>query len=295
MKTKELTTQEEKTIEKIIYEKSGCFISRKCLLNQAFKRSSYSAENGGENNEILEFIGDQVLSYYAVKYTAERFGGMNCDLEYTFKVRENRFSALRQELVNNETLAKIIDEWDVAKYLIVGKSDLVNEVAKQTKTKADLLEAIIGAIAIQYKWDGDVLEKAVAKILSLDERLKAVVETEYRPAEFDIESSVSTLKEAAEHGECSPPNYSYGEPESIGYDEDGSPRWCCTCTVETKCTAIIRQVWSSSKKAVKKAAAYLVLCDLYDLQNEYGPNGKYGCWVYKDEKLVPWSKTTHRR
>ena len=31
------------------------------LLNQAFTRRSYSEENGGENNEVLEFIGDKVL------------------------------------------------------------------------------------------------------------------------------------------------------------------------------------------------------------------------------------------
>ena len=31
------------------------------LLFQAFTRRSYSQENGGENNEVLEFIGDDEL------------------------------------------------------------------------------------------------------------------------------------------------------------------------------------------------------------------------------------------
>ena len=37
------------------------------LIRQAFVRRSYSNEEGGENNEILEFIGDVVLSYYVTK------------------------------------------------------------------------------------------------------------------------------------------------------------------------------------------------------------------------------------
>jgi len=37
------------------------------LLEQAFTRRSYSMENGGENNEILEFIGDAALNLVAVK------------------------------------------------------------------------------------------------------------------------------------------------------------------------------------------------------------------------------------
>ena len=31
------------------------------LLQQAFVRRSYSEENGGENNEVLEFIGDSPI------------------------------------------------------------------------------------------------------------------------------------------------------------------------------------------------------------------------------------------
>ena len=37
------------------------------LLQQAFTRRSYSEENGGENNEVLEFIGDKVLDFFVVK------------------------------------------------------------------------------------------------------------------------------------------------------------------------------------------------------------------------------------
>lgn len=279
--------RERLELKNIICEKTGYYIRSNCLLIQAFTRSSYSVEQGGENNEILEFIGDQVLSYYVVKIIAERYGTLNSDGEYTFRVRENRFNALKQELINNESLAKIIDEWDVVKYLIVGRSDYANEIDKQVKVKADLFEAIIGAIAVASKWDATVLEKAIATMLSIDERIKVITETEYRPVNFNIENSVNALKELAEHGGCTHPKYEYGTPEQLGYDEDGNPKWVCTCTIINDKTGITRQVWTSSKKAAKKAAAYLVLCDHFELQNEYGVNGKYIGWVYKDGKLMP--------
>lgn len=183
-------------------------------MSQAFTRRSYSVEQGGENNEILEFIGDQILGYYVVKIIAGYYGALNSDCEYTFRVRENNFTALKQELISNETLAKIIDEWEIAEYLIVGKSDYLNEVDKQVKVKADLFESILGAIAVASKWDSAVLEKAVSKMLSIEERLKTIIETDYRPERFDIENAVSALKELAEHSGCSVPKYEYGSPNN---------------------------------------------------------------------------------
>ena len=37
------------------------------LLEQAFIRRSYSEENGGADNELLEFIGDKALDLVVVK------------------------------------------------------------------------------------------------------------------------------------------------------------------------------------------------------------------------------------
>lgn len=282
-KEKAFDQKELHELSSIIKEKTGYCIRSKCLLLQAFTRSSYSTENGGENNEMLEFIGDQVLDYYVVKLTAERFGALDQNCEYRFRVRENHLSSLKQELVSNDTLARIIDEWNIAKYLIVGKSDYMNAVDEQIKVKADLFEAILGAIAVECKWDTCVLEKAVKKSLSLDERIKNVIETEYRPAFLDIENAVTALKELAEHGGCSHPKYD----EFLTHDKDGNPWWGCVCVAIFDETGYPYCVWASSKKAAKKAAAYLVLCAHYELQNEYGPNGRYKSWIYKDGKLTP--------
>lgn len=271
----------------LVKEKTGYLIRQKNLLNQIFTRSSYSKEQGGENNEILEFIGDQVLNYYVVKIIAKQCGSLNYEGEYSFRLRQNRFTLLKQFFVNNETLAKIIDEWGFAEYLIVGKSDYLNEVDKESKVKADLFEAILGAIAVSSGWNSDVLENAVETMLSIEEQLKSIAQTEVRPYQFDIDNAVTVLKEVGESGGCSIPVYDYGGPETLGYDIDGKPIWCCTCTVISERTGIIRQVWASSKKMAKKASAYLVLCELFEVQNQYGSNGLYNIWKYKDGKLRP--------
>jgi hypothetical protein len=64
MKAWELVAETwENTIEKVI----GYTFKNKALLRQAFTRRSFTQENGGQNNEILEFIGDKVLDVTVVK------------------------------------------------------------------------------------------------------------------------------------------------------------------------------------------------------------------------------------
>ena len=45
----------------------GYSFRNKDLLQQAFVRTSYSQENGGQNNEVLEFIGDKALDFTVIR------------------------------------------------------------------------------------------------------------------------------------------------------------------------------------------------------------------------------------
>lgn len=283
---KELKSSERRELQAFLYEKCGCRM-KVYFLRQLLTRKSYSVQHGGENNEIFEFIGDKVLDFYVVKFIAERLGAMSLNCEYSLRLNEGSFTTVKSDIVNNKSLAKIIDEWDIAKYLAVGKCDIANEIDKEEKVKADLFEAILGAIAIQYKWNPKVLENAVVKMLSLEERIEEIKCKSYRPENCSLENAVTTLKELSEHGECSPPKYEITSPESVGYDKNGNPRWICGCTVINQVTGISKLVQASSKKVAKKAAAYLVLCDHLELQNEYGPNSTEVFWYFDDGKLIP--------
>jgi ribonuclease-3 len=236
---------------------------------------------------MFEFIGDQVLSYYVVKIISDRCCALNIEGDYTFRIRENYFTSLKQELVSNETLASIIDDWGISEYLIVGRSDEKNQVYQQTKVKADLFESIIGAIAVDSKWDPTVLETAVRKALSLDDRLQDIIRNDYNSIMVNIDNAVTVLKELAEKEQCSMPKYDFGGPEDLEYDKDGNPIWHCSSSIINDITGISRGVFASSKKDAKKAVAYLLLCEHFQMQNQYGPNGFYPIWIYKDGKLIP--------
>ena len=235
---------------------------------------------------MFEFLGDQVLGYYVVKIISERCVSMNIESDYSFRIRENHFTSLKQELLSNEALAKIIDEWGIAKYLIVGRSDERNQVNQQTKVKADLFEAIIGAIAVESKWDSTVLETAVRKSLNLDNRLQNIIQNDYNSITINIDNAVTVLKELAEKEQCSMPKYELDDKNLI-YDKDGNPIWHCSSYIINEETSIFRGVYASSKKDAKKAVAYLMLCEHFQIQNQYGVNDFYPIWVYKDGKLMP--------
>lgn len=51
------------------------------MLQQAFIRRSYSKEYGGEDNEVLELIGDKVLDLIVVKLLTEKYGCFISDYE----------------------------------------------------------------------------------------------------------------------------------------------------------------------------------------------------------------------
>lgn len=283
-----LSNTEKAETRRIIREKTGYLIKSTSILNQVFRRSSFAAETGQNSNEIFEFIGDQVLSFFVVKIISKRCGSFGVTDDYTFRIRENRFTLIKQSLVNNEALATIIEEWDIARYMFFGKSDINNGVTEEQKGKADLFEAILGAIAVESNWDSDVLETAVLKALNIDETVKTMIEEDAKTRIFDINNAVTVLKEMAEKGECTMPVYKLTGPDDIDYDNDGNPKWLCTCKTINEKTELTKLVEANSKKAAKKAASYLILCELFGVQNEHGPNGST-VWKYKEKegKLLP--------
>lgn len=272
----------------LIQEKTGYCIRSSCALSQAFRRRSFCAEQEGKSNEVFEFIGDQVLSYYVVKIISDRCCALTIDGDYSFRIRENYFTSLKQELVSNDMFASIIDEWGIAEYLIVGRSDEKNQVDQQIKVKADLFESIIGAITVDSKWNPTVLELAVNKALNLDDRLQSIIQNDYNSITVNIDNAVTVLKELAEKEQCSMPKYDFSGPEYLGYDKDGNPIWHCLGSIVNDITGIRRGVFANSKKDAKKAVAYLLLCEHLQIQNQYGQNSFCPTWIYKEGKLVPY-------
>lgn len=260
-----------------VQRKIGYWFNNTDLLLQAFTRSSYSVQYGGENNEVLEFLGDKILDMYVTKAIADRFGFMKSQSEYYDEDEDNdeyciiahknegEFTELRKEIVNNKTLSKRIDKLDFAKFMYLGDSDIDNNVVNQEKVKADLFEAILGAIAVDCNWNQDDLQHSVWLMLKIDDFFENVETEEERPAKFKEENAINTLKEMAEHGRCSVPEY-YQSDEQVKLN-DGRLMWKCTCYVRS--WNIQKTAYATSKKLAKKYATYLVLCDYFNIRDEF--------------------------
>ena len=259
-----------------VQEKIDYYFNNTDLLLQAFTRSSYSTQYGGENNEVLEFIGDKVLDFYVVKTIVDEFGFMKSQSEYYDKDNDNEefcivahknesdFTEIKKEIVSNKTLAKRIDYFGFAKFMYLGDSDIDNNVVTQEKVKADLFEAILGAIAIDSDWNADEIQNSVSTMLDIDKFLANIDTTEERPEKFKEENAVTTLKELAEHGICTKPEYVSSDGQ---VERNGRLWWSCTCTVRS--WDVQKTGLADSKKAAKRYAAYLVLCEHYQLPDEF--------------------------
>lgn len=149
------------------------------LLQQAFVRRSYSAENGGQNNEVLEFIGDKALDLAVIRIMMERFGQVTEDKEWKeFKLRnpkyfktkleEGKFTDIKTDLVKKNALSSCMDKLGFHQQLIMGKGDISQNIQEQDSVKEDLFEAIVGAVAIDSNWDMDVITDVVEMMIDFD-------------------------------------------------------------------------------------------------------------------------------
>ena len=160
---------------KVIQEQIGYVFKNPDLLEQAFVRRSYSQEHGGENNEVLEFIGDKALDFVVVKLLAERYGSFtsandNYDPnedwdEFVSDLDEGQLTEIKKKLVCKHMLAKRIRMMGFQYQLIMGKSDVDQNAQDNESVQEDLFEAIIGAVALDSNWNLTTLENVVDLML----------------------------------------------------------------------------------------------------------------------------------
>ena len=244
------------------------------LLRQAFVRRSYSEENGGENNEVLEFIGDAALDFAVTKIIMSFYGQVSernkrTELHFSLNSRfknllgihgEGVLTELKKKLVQKITLAKCIDKLGFHKQLIMGRGDIVINAQESTSVKEDLFEAIIGAVAVDSDYDLIAITNVVEALLDFDSMFKG---------EFDEnEDYVGLLQEWSQSKGYGLPCYIYWK------DQDKA---VFSCVVEIKDIKnkngfdyTNRGYGTSHSKARNNAAqlAYLDLCHKGIIQNK---------------------------
>lgn len=131
------------------------------LLQQAFTRKSYSSALGGSDNEILEYFGDRVLDYAVMKDFYDRFGMIDCKNELSSSKSLGDLSKVEIAIIKNSNLSDQIRHMGLNKYMqVISSAEKCN-----LKNSADLLEAILGAVAIDSNWNIESILKVYHKML----------------------------------------------------------------------------------------------------------------------------------
>lgn len=116
------------------------------LLIRALTHRSYANEQGGggEDNEVLEFLGDAVLGLIVSDLLCRRHPSLN----------EGQMSKLKSFLVSAETLAKLADELGLGQFVFLGRGE--EKTAGRTKSSilANTFEALIAALYLDGGLDG---------------------------------------------------------------------------------------------------------------------------------------------
>ncbi|MCI4064726.1 ribonuclease III [Micromonospora sp. R77] len=153
------------------------------LLERALTHRSYAYENGGlPTNERLEFLGDSVLG---VVITTALFQN-HPDLA------EGQLAKLRASVVNMRALADVargLGPDGLGAYLLLGKGEESTGGRDKASILADTLEALLGAIYLQYG-----LDTAAIVIHRLFDPLMA--ESAGRGAALDWKTSLQELTAA---------------------------------------------------------------------------------------------------
>ncbi len=161
----------QRDIQKI-EEKIGYRFKDKSLLIQAFTRTSFVNEaprgSGGkyQSNEVLEFLGDSVLSLAIIKKLLSDKAKRYSHGLYT-ELNEGDFSNIKSNLSKKENLASSMDALGLAEHLIMGEGDKVLKTYDQPSVKEDLFESIIGAIYLDSDGDLGAITASLERMLDI--------------------------------------------------------------------------------------------------------------------------------
>ena len=105
------------------------------LLEQAVTHSSRSGEEGGEDYERLEFLGDAVLELLCSEYLFRRYDWP-----------EGRLTRRRAEMVCEASLAYVARTFGFGRFLRMSRGELKTGGRERSSILCDVTEAIIGAV-----------------------------------------------------------------------------------------------------------------------------------------------------
>ena len=116
------------------------------LLHQALVHTSYANEVrtfSETHNERLEFLGDSILNLIISRFLFIEHNNLS----------EGELSFIRSQIVCESTLAKKASDYNLGKYLLLGKGELSSGGRERVSILADTFEAIIGAVFLETNFE----------------------------------------------------------------------------------------------------------------------------------------------
>lgn len=114
------------------------------LLDEALTHRSWAAENGGKDNERLEFLGDAVLKLLTVEYLYERRPGK----------QEGSLSRMLHQLIQNPNLARLARELGLGHAVRLGRGEAQTGGHDKDSILADTFEALLAVVYLTEGLEG---------------------------------------------------------------------------------------------------------------------------------------------
>ena len=106
----------------------------------ALTHRSWASENGGNDYEKLELLGDSVLQLCVTQLLYGYFKDAN----------EGQLSKMRHRLVNNERLAAIASNLKIGQLIRFGNGEIRQRGHKNPKILSNVFEALLGALYLDF-------------------------------------------------------------------------------------------------------------------------------------------------
>lgn len=155
------------------------------LLAQAFTRTSLCNEqNKAEtvrysSNEVLEFIGDGVLSLAIITVLMQK-NIRRYEYGIETALGEGDFSNIKSKLSDKKNLSDSMRELDLQKFLRMGEGDAKLGIENEPSVMEDLFESIVGAVYIDCDHDMKTVTSVISGMLDTGgylDREKAVLQS----------------------------------------------------------------------------------------------------------------------
>lgn len=135
-------------------EKLGYQFEQPALLENALTHSSYANEHhlgSISSNERLEFLGDSVLGMIVADHLYRTFPDLP----------EGDLTRIRANLVCEGSLVLVAKEWDLGRYLKLGKGENACGGRSRPSILADAVEAVLAAVFLDggLEHDRDIIQR----------------------------------------------------------------------------------------------------------------------------------------